>query len=91
MEFENRRRHPRYEVPYTVAECALIHAESEVNFIGLICNYSEGGVCIHTSQPLSIGERISIQSENPKLSQTATVRWFKDESVSSYRIGLEFI
>jgi hypothetical protein len=91
MEFENKRRHPRYEVPYTVAECVLSHDESEINFIGLICNYSKGGVCIHTSHPLNEGEKISIQSDNPKLSETAIVRWFKDESLSSFRVGLEFI
>jgi len=91
MEFEQKRRYPRYEVPYTVAECVLSQDAREVNFIGLICNYSKGGACIHTAQPLAIGETISIQSEDPKLSETAIVRWFKDESVSSYRIGLEFI
>ena len=90
-EFENKRRHPRYEVPYTVAECVLSHDESEVNFIGLICNYSKGGVCLYTSQPLATGQTISLQSKDPKLSEKATVRWAKDESVSSYRIGLEFV
>ena len=91
MEFEQKRRHPRYEVPYTVAECVLSHDESEVNFIGLICNYSKGGVCIHTAHPLATGQTISIQSEDPKLSETAIVRWFNDESVTSFRVGLEFI
>ena len=91
MEFENRRRYPRYEVPYTVAECALSHNESEVIFVGLLCNYSKGGACMHTAQPLAIGQRISIESKDPKLSETAVVRWFKDESVSSFRVGLEFI
>ena len=91
MEFKNKRKYPRYEVPYTVAECVLSHDESEVNFIGLICNYSEAGVCIHTAQPLATGQTINIKSVDPKLSETAVVRWFKDESVSSYRIGLEFV
>jgi hypothetical protein len=86
-----KRRHPRYEVPYTVAECVLSHNESEVNFIGLICNYSESGLCIHTSQALSTGQEIRIQSEEPKLSEKAIVRWTKDESAFSFRIGLEFI
>ena len=86
-----KRRHPRYEVPYTVAECILTHDGSEINFIGLICNYSKSGICIHTAQPLATGQTIDIQSEDPKLSETAIVRWAKDESVSSYRIGLEFI
>ena len=91
MEFEQKRKYPRYEVPYTVAECVLSHDESEVSFIGLIRNYSKGGVCIHTSQPLGKGQTISIESKEPKLSETAIVRWFKDESVSSFRVGLEFV
>ena len=91
MEFEQKRKHPRYEVPYTIAECVLSNDENEVSFIGLIRNYSKGGVCIHTSQPLATGQTISIESKDPKLSETAVVRWFKDESVSSFRVGLVFI
>ena len=91
MEFEQKRKYPRYEVPYTVAECVLSHDESEVSFIGLIRNYSKGGVCIHTSQSLTTGQTISIESKDPKLSETAIVRWLKDDSVSSFRVGLEFI
>ena len=86
-----KRRHPRYEVPYTVAECALTRDESEVNFTALICNYSEAGICLHSSQALTNGQTIKIQSKDPKLSETAVVRWFKNESICSYRIGLEFV
>ena len=86
-----RRRHPRYEVPYTVAECALTRDESEVIFTALICNYSESGICLHTSQTVTTGQEIKIQSKEPKLSETAIVRWFKNESICSYRIGLEFV
>jgi hypothetical protein len=91
VKFEQKRRHPRYEVPYTVAECVLSRDEREINFIGLICNYSKGGVCIHTAHALDTGQTISIESKDPKLSETAIVRWFKDESAYSYRVGLEFI
>lgn len=86
-----KRRHPRSEFPYTVAECVLSHDGSEVNFVGLICNCSESGVCLHTSHALTNGQTIRIQSEDPKLSETAIVRWFKNESACSYKIGLEFI
>ena len=86
-----RRRHPRHEVPYTIAECVISHDGSEINFVGLICNYSESGVCLHTSQILTVGQKIRIQSTDPGLSETAIVRWSKNESAFSYRVGLEFI
>ena len=90
-QYAQQRKHPRYEVPYTVAECVLTRDESEVKFTGLICNYSKSGICLHTSQALDTGQTIRFQSKEPRLSETAIVRWFKNESICSFRVGLEFI
>ena len=85
-----KRNHPRYEVPCSLAECALEYEYTEVKFIGLVCNCSLSGMCLQTSQPLTTGQRIKIKSKDPKLSETAIVRWFKNESVCAYRAGSEF-
>jgi len=90
MEIE-RRRHPRYEVPYTLAECVLSHSDSEVNFVGLICNHSKSGVCINTSLELNTGQTITIKSKDLSLSKDAIVRWARNESACSFKIGLEYV
>ena len=85
------RKHPRYEGHYAIAECVVNRHESELEFISLICNYSAGGVCLHTTQRLAEGQKIRIRSKNLKLSETAIVRWFENESAWLYRVGLEFV
>ena len=86
-----RRRHPRKEVPYNLADCILSHTGNEISFVGLICNYSKSGVCLNTTQGLDAGQTITIKSKDLELSKTAVVRWAKNESVCSYKIGLEFV
>lgn len=86
-----RRKYPRHEVPYTLAECVLGHSDREVDFVGFICNHSECGVCINTSLELNTGQTITITSKDLELSKKAIVRWARNESTCSYKIGLEFV
>ena len=90
MTFE-KRRHPRKEVPYHLADCMLSHTGNEISFVGLICNYSDSGVCLNTTQGLNAGQTITIKCKDPELTKTAVVRWAKNETVCSFKIGLEFI
>ena len=87
-----RRRHARYAASYKIAECIMKHSESAVNFVGLVCNYSESGICIITCQALAAGQKISIRCKEPELftPKTAIVRWAKSESSCSCKAGLEF-
>ena len=87
-----RRRHARYEVSYNIAECVLTHSENAENFVGLVCNYSESGICIITCQALAAGQKIMIKCKEPELTppKTAIVRWAKNDSVCSCKAGLEF-
>jgi len=64
---------------------------SETILKGTITNYSNAGICLIVSQPLAEGREIIVRSMGLSSSKRAIVRWQKNISRYTYRLGLEYI
>lgn len=59
-------------------------------FDGIITDMSDSGLCLLTTNPLSEGQKITINNASP-LSRTAIVRWSERIDSLYHRVGLEFL
>lgn len=83
-----KRRHPRYNFTYPI-EYVLNPNISGESCKGVIINISNYGVCLCTSNLLTEGQEIKIESILPVSYQTANVRWVEKYD-DFYKIGLMF-
>lgn len=88
--FCEKRKCPRYDVPWTLVEYHLDSDTQQEPFIGVVVNASELGLCLNTTGQLDVGQTMRIESPVPDFSRTAVVRWVENITVSFCKAGLEF-
>ena len=89
--FPERRRSPRYDVPWNVVECVKVNGGKKAVFLGAMVNYSESGLCLNTMKRLREGQEVTIRCDVRELAHRAVVRWSKGVTKFFYRTGLEFL
>ena len=86
MLVREKRRYFRYPVQISV----VVRRGSDTEFILPSLNLSEGGICLHSSVPLKVGDqlrlRLRLPSESDVLEVSGTVCW----SESLGRVGIQF-
>ena len=81
----NKRRHERFNFPYTI-ECFDPHNDDEI-IKGIAMNISVSGVCLYIPQSLNNGQEIIIKSVVYGCPQKATVCWSEKYDDDYYKIG----
>ena len=84
-----RRRFPRYDVPWPLVECVKVNEAQKAIFLGAMVNYSKSGFCLNTMKQLREGQEVTIRCGVRELSRRAVVRWSKEATKFFYRAGLE--
>lgn len=85
-----RRRHFRYDFPFTTIEYMLNPDSHYGIFIGFVLDISGSGLCLKTPNHLREGEKIIIKSLLFTSSKRAVVRWIQPLDDTYYKVGLEF-
>ena len=85
-----RRRCPRYDVPWTLVEYQLDSDIHQEPYIGVVVNASDLGLCLNTTGQLDIAQTMKIESPVPEFSKTAVVRWVENITISFCKAGLAF-
>jgi PilZ domain len=85
-----RRRHPRCDFSDTIDYCINPSAMDET-LHGLILNISESGLCLYTSNSLSVGQELIIKTTLKAPVVKATIRWVKRYRDDLFKIGAMFI
>ena len=88
MEFE-KRKYSRCDFSQIILYSLLPNIDDEVT-TGLLQDFSYSGLCIRTHHPLQEGQEIVVKSTLLNNSITAVVRWCRDPSNTTYKVGLEF-
>ena len=85
-----KRKCPRYEVPWMLVEYHLDSDLHQEPYIGLVVNASDLGLCLNTTGQLDIGQTLKIESSVPEFSKKAVVRWVENITLFFCKAGLEF-
>jgi hypothetical protein len=84
----NRRRHKRGAVLRAV-EYSVISSSNKNSCHGIISDISTLGMCLLTTTPLKLGEKIALKVGDPA-SRTAVVLW-SGVGAFYYKAGLKFV
>ena len=87
MELE-KRKYSRCGFSQIILYSLLTDIDDKVS-TGLLQDFSYSGMCIMTLHPFQEGQEIVIKSTLLDNSITAVVRWCRDTSDSTYKVGLE--
>jgi hypothetical protein len=91
VQARDRRRYNRHDFQQ---EISYIFGRSDAEEIctGITVNMSCSGMCLHVSNPLSLGQEITIKRENQYYVK-GTVIWCNElsEKLHPYKIGLQFV
>ncbi len=85
----DRRNHTRYAFPSKI-EYVLDPDDSDKIYKGVTINCSNTGLCLYVFNPVSEGQKITINSVLPVSSQTGTIRWSKKLEDRLFKVGLLF-
>jgi len=86
----NRRKHPRYDFPYSIRYVLNPDTNHQV-FDAVAINISKSGLRFYTPNLLEEGQKITIRTILPTPSQNAVVRWIEKFDGFYNTVGLEFI
>jgi hypothetical protein len=86
----DKRRHERKDT-ITAIEYRTKGIVADEAFEGVICNISEAGFCLLSTNPLSRGDKIEIMNNQHIPSQEASVCWSSKCNGLYYKIGLQFV
>ena len=87
----DRRRYSRHDFPQEI-NYSLNFGNSETIYTGSIVNISCAGMCLHVSDPVGPGQKITIKREN-QFYVKGTVVWCNElsERLHPYKVGLRFV
>jgi hypothetical protein len=91
LQVSDRRRYGRHDFPQEISYC-LRFPDSERICTGRIINMSCAGMCLHVSDPVASGQKITINREN-QFYVNGTVVWCNELGgrLHPYKIGLQFV
>jgi hypothetical protein len=86
-----KRRHKRIDIGSAVEHFLNEYIIEEESFDGVVSNMSESGVCLFTTKPLTVGQKITIKNRKFHPPKKSVVRWSEQYKGLYCRAGLEFI
>jgi len=84
-----KRKYSRCGFSQIILYSLLTDIDDKVS-TGLLHDFSYSGMCIMTLRPFQERQEIVVKSTRLNNSITAVVRWCRDTSNSTYKVGLEF-
>jgi Tfp pilus assembly protein PilZ len=90
MKASERRRYNRYEFQEEIGH--ILHpSNSEKIYTGILVNISCAGMCLYVSNPVILGQEITIKRENQYYIKGRVV-WCNEmgERSHPYKVGLKF-
>jgi hypothetical protein len=84
-----KRKYSRCGFSQIILYSLLTDIDDKVS-TGLLQDFSYSGMCIMTLRPFQERQEIVVKSTRLNNSITAVVRWCRDTSNSTYKVGLEF-
>ena len=91
LQVSDRRKYSRHDFPQEISY-SLHFSDSEKIYTGSIVNISCAGMCLHVSDPVGPGQKITIKREN-QFYVKGTVVWCNEpgERLHPHKIGLRFV